>query len=551
MDLFDTLIYALPLAHIVLSPHTKVEESFNLQATHDILTYGTPTSSPIHARFVQTYDHFSFPGAVPRTFVGSVVLAGLSQPVIALVGFPHAQLVVRAVLALFNASCLVVFRNAVRGAYGRGAARWWTVLLMSQFHVVYYLGRTLPNMFAFGLTTLAMAFLLPKKTPLLSSMRQRQALSILTFSGVVFRAEIALLLIATSLHLLLTKNISLRALLAVGTTSLLGSLLISVPIDSYFWQKPLWPELWGFYYNAIRGESSNWGTSPWHYYLSSALPRLLLNPLALPLIAYSLFHPSLTRQTRPILIPSLFYIAIYSIQPHKETRFIFYTIPTLTLAAALSANFIFQRISKPATLYKLCSLAIILSVVATLGASTAMLLLSSLNYPGGDALTQLYRHVGNHTVAPITAHADVLTCMTGLTLFNQNKQGLPLALSESWKVDVGGNKPIYLFDKTEKSEKLGWPVFWQQFDYVLLEDTALALGEWEVVGAVHGYSGLEILRPGQPEPIEAQYKVLGLASHIVSLRQRARKYTGGWWVGPRMSPRIHIMKQKHLVQVTK
>lgn len=141
----------MPLLHLLAAPYTKVEESFNLQATHDILTYGTPTHD-VHARLSSTYDHFTFPGAVPRTFVGSVLLAGVSQPLVALVGFQHAQFIVRAVLGCFNAVCLVVFGRAVSEAFGKGAARWWVVLSVSQFHVVFYLSRTLPNMFAFGLS---------------------------------------------------------------------------------------------------------------------------------------------------------------------------------------------------------------------------------------------------------------------------------------------------------------------------------------------------------------------------------------------------------------
>lgn len=36
-------------------------------------------SSPMH---VPKYDHFTFPGAVPRTFIGSVLLAWISTPII-------------------------------------------------------------------------------------------------------------------------------------------------------------------------------------------------------------------------------------------------------------------------------------------------------------------------------------------------------------------------------------------------------------------------------------------------------------------------------------
>ena len=147
----DSLIFLIPLVHLLVSPYTKVEESFALQATHDILVYGTPTSS-IRDRFAAAYDHFTFPGAVPRTFVGPVVLAGVAQPLVALVGFGAAQLVVRAVLGALNAAALMAFRRAAAAAFGRGVARWWVVLLVSQFHVAYYLTRTLPNMFAFPLS---------------------------------------------------------------------------------------------------------------------------------------------------------------------------------------------------------------------------------------------------------------------------------------------------------------------------------------------------------------------------------------------------------------
>lgn len=153
-DLFLVLLLpGLILLHLALAPYTKVEESFNLQAAHDILAYHTPVRNA-GPRLRATYDHFDFPGAVPRSFVGAVLLAGLSRPILSLVGRRHGQFVVRAVLGLFNAAALLKYKDGVDKAFGRLAGRWFVLLLASQFHVIYYASRTLPNMFAFGLCKL-------------------------------------------------------------------------------------------------------------------------------------------------------------------------------------------------------------------------------------------------------------------------------------------------------------------------------------------------------------------------------------------------------------
>ena len=67
------------LLHLYLAPYTKVEESFNIQAIHDTLIHGIPTRNAA-AFFKSRYDHFTFPGPVPRTFVGAVVMSGLTRP---------------------------------------------------------------------------------------------------------------------------------------------------------------------------------------------------------------------------------------------------------------------------------------------------------------------------------------------------------------------------------------------------------------------------------------------------------------------------------------
>ena len=84
--------------------------------------------------------------------MGAVILAGFAQPILGTVGFQHAQIVVRALLGMFNAAGLLGFARGLRRAYGAGVARWYLLLQASQFHVIFYASRTLPNMFAFGLS---------------------------------------------------------------------------------------------------------------------------------------------------------------------------------------------------------------------------------------------------------------------------------------------------------------------------------------------------------------------------------------------------------------
>lgn len=80
------LIPAFILIHLYVAPYTKVEESFNIQAIHDILVHGLPLTGNEADFFAQNYDHVSFPGSVPRTFAGALGLAGLVKPLCGLLG---------------------------------------------------------------------------------------------------------------------------------------------------------------------------------------------------------------------------------------------------------------------------------------------------------------------------------------------------------------------------------------------------------------------------------------------------------------------------------
>jgi len=78
------LIPTVILIHLVYAPYTKVEESFNIQAIHDILTHSIPLQDVANG-FKINYDHMTFAGAVPRTFVGALAVSGIAKPFVSFV----------------------------------------------------------------------------------------------------------------------------------------------------------------------------------------------------------------------------------------------------------------------------------------------------------------------------------------------------------------------------------------------------------------------------------------------------------------------------------
>ncbi|KAI8809853.1 Alg9-like mannosyltransferase family-domain-containing protein [Cladochytrium replicatum] len=514
---WDAVFAALVLSYMFVCPYTKVEESFNLQATHDLLVY-TPFANH------DQYDHISFPGVVPRTFIGPILIWIILSPIVYPIHFIFfsresqlwgsqifvLQYLVRGTLGLLVAASLARFRWAVRKRFGNLVATWCGILNCVQFHLPFWSTRTLPNVFAFVFVTWALGIwietdvlvrdynLSAKKSGGKETKRTGDTLKprdeeksydltppahaivfLLVVSVSIFRSEISLLIfpLFTS-ELLIYRSILFPPAFSRAYTALVLSVALTVTIDSIFWRAPwFWPEMRVFIFNAIKGGAVAYGVSPLHAYFTSLLPRIA--PLSYPLSIFALIaNPS--RLTR-YLLPIFAFVALLSFQPHKEWRFIIHVLPMLNASAGvLISSFISAQQNK---LRRLRVLLVALLLILVVSGSLFGLYVSSLNYPGGAALAALHNM---NPAPPVRIHIDAYTAMTGASRFGESARELGWTYSKN--------------ESHSKPEDFVGMIDGERMYTHLLSHEGLKFHDanaWEIVGFVEGYSGIRVGKEGE------------------------------------------------------
>ena len=382
-------------------PYTKVEESFGIQATHDFIYIGFPRGYqslyqtlyqslyqtsyqgiksvvqsfpliqsvvkdilpllPVHSGaslmnetyqigvgdvtidpMKERWDHQDFPGVVYRSFLGPFVVSILTVPFTAISVIcedkMNIQVVSRIILSLFLVSGFNSYANSVGRKYGVTTRRSLIVLTLTQFHFMYYNSRTLPNTYALGLCLFSYSHWVRRQ--------YTQMIMLVAVTVIIFRVETAILFGPIFFNeIFINHSLTVKKLLLTGIPAGIVSLATTILFDTYLWGTRfwLWPEGHSIYFNLYLNKSSEWGTSPFHWYFTSALPRALLFSI--------IFIPFATRRAlKNFLLPSLVFVALYSLLPHKELRFILYVIPLLNTCAANAAAIMVEKFegTKPA-----------------------------------------------------------------------------------------------------------------------------------------------------------------------------------------------------------
>ncbi|KAI6107933.1 glycosyltransferase family 22 protein [Pisolithus sp. B1] len=475
----DLLLLVTSWAYVFLAPYSKVEESFNLHATHDVLMYGVGSESLLK------YDHRIFPGAVPRTFVGSILLGWLTKPVASLgisLGLVTSKMDLQITpFASFSSG------TAVSKRFGRLTSWLFSLLTLSQFHFLFWMSRTLPNMFALIPVNLAYFTLYNRAPQSIHPSRASVdiAVGLLVFTAVIFRSEVALLLGPLCLQFLIQGYTTFARLIKVGLSNSIAAITLTVAVDSYFWnQWPLWPELYGFYFNVYLGKSAEWGTSAPLSYFSAHLPKLLLGALPLAVLGSILDH----RIRSLLLAPFLFVLGLSALK-HKEWRFVVYVIPLVNIAAARGARW----------MYYSCYMAF-LSVFGLLSLNFVMTIFfaraSIMNYPGGLALATFNkRYAGQENwgfhVAVVHVHISNLAAQTGASLF-LHEHAPPYILTGFGP--AAGRGWIY-----NKTEGLTPPMLASSdFTHLISEYPDVGDSEWSVVDQIPSFQRWRLMRRGKP-----------------------------------------------------
>jgi alpha-1,6-mannosyltransferase len=379
----------------------------------------------------------------------------------------------RAILGLLYCISLSVFRRIlVMRLADKRIHIAYLVLLFGQFHAPFYASRPLPNTFSSIPMNLAFAAYVygmlnsadlqgnsveedhKKRTRSL-----RLMIWILSFACIVFRCDMVLLSITLIFTSVLTKKLSVNDIFVTGCISSILWIGLTVAVDSYYWGRLCWPEFDVLFFNTAENRSHEWGVSPFHFYFTSALPRALLISLMfipfgclrmLPSFAAikTLKHRAIQRSLinwNPLLLlfPAVVFVVIYSFLPHKELRFIFPSFPLFTAVAAVGLVRLYGL--APNLLIKVF---LVSSLLVSVVASLFFLWVSSLNYPGGQAMEQFHRlyqqhhsyhlHDNHNTNVKPILHIDNLAAISGVSRFGEHNQLLRYSKREHLNLEDYG-----------------------------------------------------------------------------------------------------------------
>lgn len=309
-----------------LTPSSDCDEVFNyLEPAHFLLhKFGFQTWEYTPQFALRSYVYL-FPHLIPLSFTSSLFTFTSSH----IISFYS----LRFTLAILSTISLSTFPSSLQ-----------TVFPSPIPHLTLFFLAISPGLFRASIEFLPSSTSLLLLAPALSFWFRRQFTPLIVFlvacSTLFSWLYSALLAVPLAIHLLLHPTFGIIRFIRYSFLSLILLLLLICPLDSFFYQKPVFPPLNHLLYNVFPPPNSGphlYGLEPFSYYLLNlflnttiSLPCFLLYPLLLPFLPVV----SLSRRLVFLSPPYLFFL-VFALQPHKEERFLVPIYPYLALIPAV------------------------------------------------------------------------------------------------------------------------------------------------------------------------------------------------------------------------
>ncbi|KAF2088575.1 glycosyltransferase family 22 protein [Saccharata proteae CBS 121410] len=323
-----------------------------IQDCDEVFNYWEPTHYLNHGYGMQTWEYS------PEYAIRSWAYSGIHAGIIALRKiFPGSSKVsefyfLRIALAMICAVCETRLYSTIARTLNPRIAVFFLIVMVFSPGMFHASTSYLPSSFAMYTSMLGMAAFMDWR----GGLRTAQGICCFAVGGILgwpFAAALVVPFVCEEVLLAVMTGQAFETgrRLLDGTVRSLIVLALEVCVDTFFYKKISCVPFNAVLYNVFSGPGKGpniYGIEPWHFYMRNLILNfnvwfiLAMAALPLTMLHHFLRRKAATRQTtlRGLVFVSPFYLwlAIFTLQPHKEERFMYPAYPALAFNAAMSLH---------------------------------------------------------------------------------------------------------------------------------------------------------------------------------------------------------------------
>lgn len=344
--------YIFTLANAVAAYYSPIQDC------DEVFNYWEPSHYLNHGYGLQTWEYS------PEYAIRSWTYTGLHSLVIWIASLPIRLLsvrnpkviefyVLRMVLAVLCALCQTRMFSVISRTFNARVATFFLIAMVISPGMYHAAPAYLPSSFAMYTTMLGFSAFMDWSGGCIRTGQGVAWFGVGAVLGWPFAGALVLPFIFEECILALATGELFETFwrLFQGAMRSLVVLAVQIAIDSFFYKKLVCVPLNIVLYNVFSGGTRGpdiYGVEPWHFYVRNLTLNfniwffLALAAFPLLLVQHLGFRQSVSKQTliRSAVFVSPFYLwlAIFTLQPHKEERFMYPAYPALALNAAISMH---------------------------------------------------------------------------------------------------------------------------------------------------------------------------------------------------------------------